>query len=95
MAGVRAIDYFTKGFPSIAGVKWFNLSVLVITPALSLYGLFRVPILSKSVVWSAVYYIFSMVGITAGYHRLWSHRSYVASYPLRLRAPREITERDL
>lgn len=34
-------------------------------------------------IFSLLYYIFSMLGITAGYHRLWSHRSYAASVPLR------------
>ncbi|KAG6373059.1 hypothetical protein JVT61DRAFT_7120 [Boletus reticuloceps] len=80
MVGIRAIGYFTKDFPSITGIRWFNLAVLVFTPALSLYGLFRVPILTNTAIWTAVYYIFSMFG----YHRLWSHRSYVASYPLQV-----------
>ncbi|KAN0082611.1 hypothetical protein V8E55_008406 [Tylopilus felleus] len=85
MFGVRGVvDYFTKGFPPITGIRWFNLGVLVITPALALYGLLRVPILPSTLVWTALYYIFSMLGITAGYHRLWSHRSYVASYPLQV-----------
>ena len=30
------------------------------------------------------YYIISAVGITAGAHRLWSHRSYKARLPLRV-----------
>lgn len=30
-----------------------------------------------------VCYLFSALGVTAGAHRLWSHRSYKASYPLR------------
>ena len=62
MFGVRVVDYLTKGFPHITGVRWFNLSVLMITPALSLYGLFEVPILTGTVVWTALYYIFSMLG---------------------------------
>ena len=62
MFGVRIIEYLTKSFPHITGIRWFNLSVLVITPALSLYGLFRVPFLTSTVVWAALYYIFSMLG---------------------------------
>ncbi|KAL9709531.1 hypothetical protein Ac2012v2_007270 [Leucoagaricus gongylophorus] len=38
----------------------------------------------ETMIFSMLYYIFSMLGITAGYHRLWSHRSYTASVPLRL-----------
>lgn len=62
MFGVRVIEYLTKGFPHITGIRWFNLSVLVITPALSLYGLLRAPILTSTIVWTAIYYIFSMLG---------------------------------
>lgn len=62
MFGVRAADYFTKGFPTITGIRWFNLSVLVVTPALSLYGLLQVPILTSTIVWTTLYYIFSMLG---------------------------------
>ena len=31
-----------------------------------------------------LYYIFSAVGITAGAHRLWSHKSYRARTPLKI-----------
>ncbi|EIW75726.1 delta 9-fatty acid desaturase protein [Coniophora puteana RWD-64-598 SS2] len=79
-----ALRSLTAGFPKTKGVKWFNLGVLVITPALSIYGLLTVPILTTTVVATALYYVFSMIGITAGYHRLWSHRAYNASFPLQV-----------
>lgn len=60
--GARAFEYLPKSFPRITGIRWFNLGVLVITPALSLYGLFQAPILMRTVVWTALYYIFSMLG---------------------------------
>lgn len=28
--------------------------------------------------------VFMMIGVTAGAHRLWSHRSYKAKWPMRL-----------
>ena len=31
-----------------------------------------------------MYYVISALGITAGAHRLWSHRTYKARLPLRL-----------
>jgi stearoyl-CoA desaturase (delta-9 desaturase) len=31
-----------------------------------------------------MYYVVSALGITAGAHRLWSHRTYKARLPLRL-----------
>ena len=33
-------------------------------------------------IYSVLYYYFTGLGITAGYHRLWAHRSYNASVPL-------------
>lgn len=36
----------------------------------------------QSVVWAFVVYVASALGITAGVHRLWAHRSYKACFPL-------------
>ncbi|KAK0478181.1 delta 9-fatty acid desaturase protein [Armillaria novae-zelandiae] len=36
----------------------------------------------ETAVWAIAYYFITALGITAGYHRLWSHRSYNASVPL-------------
>lgn len=69
----------TSQFPPAVRIKWFNLIALVVTPALALYGVMFVPFQTKTLVLSAFYYVYSMLGVTAGYHRLWSHRSYNAS----------------
>ncbi|KAF8192979.1 delta 9-fatty acid desaturase protein [Pholiota molesta] len=74
----------TKKFPGTKGVRWFNVAVLVITPLAALYGLYATNIRRSTGIFAGIYYIFSMLGITAGYHRLWSHRSYNASLPLQL-----------
>ncbi|KZT03139.1 delta 9-fatty acid desaturase protein [Laetiporus sulphureus 93-53] len=68
--------------PPIRGIQWFNLSVLVFTPALAAYGICYVPINSKTMVCAVTLYVNSMIGITAGYHRLWSHRAYKATLAL-------------
>ncbi|KZT20631.1 hypothetical protein NEOLEDRAFT_1122368, partial [Neolentinus lepideus HHB14362 ss-1] len=60
-------------------IRWFSLAVLVLTPMLALYGSFTTPLRRKTCIFSVLYYVFNMLGITAGYHRLWSHRSYNAS----------------
>lgn len=67
------------GFPPIKGIRWFNVYVLAITPAIAVYGLCNYALHPATVAFSIAYYVFSMLGITAGYHRLWSHRSYRAS----------------
>lgn len=72
----------TQKFPETNGIRWFNVAVLTLTPAVAYYGLLRAPCYRETVTFSVGYYLFSMLGITAGYHRLWSHRSYNASFPL-------------
>ncbi|GCB21790.1 acyl-CoA desaturase [Aspergillus awamori] len=43
-----------------------------------------VPLQVKTAVWMILYYFFTGLGITAGYHRLWAHCSYSARLPLRI-----------
>ncbi|KAI0685994.1 delta 9-fatty acid desaturase protein [Cytidiella melzeri] len=63
-------------------VIWFNLLVVTLTPLLSLYGLLTTPTHHATLVFCVLYHVFNMIGVTAGYHRLWSHRAYNASLPL-------------
>ncbi|KAJ3757119.1 delta 9-fatty acid desaturase protein [Lentinula raphanica] len=65
-------------FPTVTGFRWFNIAVLLITPSIALAGAMWVTICYKTVWFSILHYIFTMLG----YHRLWSHRAYTASLPL-------------
>ncbi|KAG9307020.1 hypothetical protein G9A89_003071 [Geosiphon pyriformis] len=65
-------------------VNWLHAILLSSTPLIALYGIFSTPIQTKTLIWSIVFYYMSGLGITAGYHRLWAHRSYTASKPLKL-----------
>ncbi|KAF5366274.1 hypothetical protein D9758_005668 [Tetrapyrgos nigripes] len=78
------ISSLIQGFPEIRGIRWFNLGIVLLMPAISGISLLTVTLHSQTMWFSAGYYVFSMLGITAGYHRLWSHRSYKASLPLQL-----------
>ncbi|TFK37131.1 hypothetical protein BDQ12DRAFT_222818 [Crucibulum laeve] len=73
------VGNLTQKFPATNGIRWFNVAVLAITPAIAVYGLLFAHRRQETIIFSMLYYIFSMLGITAGYHRLWSHRSYNAS----------------
>ncbi|EKM51759.1 uncharacterized protein PHACADRAFT_212382 [Phanerochaete carnosa HHB-10118-sp] len=66
----------------LANIQWLSLAVLTITPSIAIYGLFTHKLRWETLVWSVVYYFITGLGITAGYHRLWAHRSYNASKPL-------------
>ncbi|KAH8116099.1 delta 9-fatty acid desaturase protein [Phellopilus nigrolimitatus] len=63
-------------------LNYLSLAVLVITPSIAIWGLCSVPLMWKTGVFAVLYYFFTGLGITAGYHRLWAHRSYNASRPL-------------
>jgi stearoyl-CoA desaturase (delta-9 desaturase) len=68
-------------------VNWLNTIFLVITPILAVLGMildwsyFGAPGLLEFVVFILFYYACGL-SITVGYHRLFSHRSHEASWPL-------------
>lgn len=66
----------------IRNIQWISLLAITVTPAVAVYGVFTTPAHQKTIIWSIVYYYITGLGITAGYHRLWAHRSYNASIPL-------------
>lgn len=60
-------------------VNWIQSILLVAIPFVALYGIFTTDLQTKTFVWSIIYYYVTGMGITAGYHRYWAHRSYQAS----------------
>ncbi|EHA24991.1 hypothetical protein ASPNIDRAFT_195065 [Aspergillus niger ATCC 1015] len=65
-------------------VNWLNVTMIVLIP---LYGCIQalwIPLRLKTAIWAVAYYFFTALGVTAGYHRLWAHRSYTATLPLRI-----------
>jgi hypothetical protein len=60
-------------------IHWIHCIILFGTPIISVYGASMVPLSMPVAIWSLVYYFMTGMGITAGYHRLWSHQSYKAS----------------
>lgn len=63
-------------------INWVSAIVLTTVPILSFYGALTTRLSWQTALWSIVYYFFTGLGITAGYHRLWAHRSYSAGKPL-------------
>lgn len=60
-----------------------SVSVLTLTPILAIYGAFTTKLTMATAIWSVLYYLFTGLGITAGYHRCFSHRAFIASRPLK------------
>ena len=51
----------------LARVRWFNLAVLTITPAIGLYGLRTTPLRLQTLLWSIAYYVTTMLGTCLPY----------------------------
>ncbi|XP_072312184.1 acyl-CoA desaturase [Eucyclogobius newberryi] len=66
-------------------IVWKNIFLMGLLHLGAAFGLSLVPAASaQTLLWTVFCYMVSALGITAGAHRLWSHRSYKASLPLRI-----------
>ncbi|KZS12481.1 putative Acyl-CoA Delta desaturase [Daphnia magna] len=76
----------TTSYSSLDSILWCNVLLIVAAHIAGVYGFYLGIAAAKwqTVVWTAFLIVFAGFGITAGAHRLWSHRSYRAKWPLRL-----------
>ncbi|OBA22552.1 hypothetical protein METBIDRAFT_40586 [Metschnikowia bicuspidata var. bicuspidata NRRL YB-4993] len=64
-------------------INWLNVILVMAIPAMGLlYGINHAP-QWKTVVLAFIMYVFSGLSITAGYHRLFAHKSYDAHWTVR------------
>ncbi|CAF2801816.1 unnamed protein product [Rotaria sp. Silwood2] len=64
-------------------VNWPQATLLCLEPFIALYGLFTTSFVWQTAVFTLLWYFLTGFGITAGYHRLFAHRAYEATLPLR------------
>ncbi|CCF55909.1 hypothetical protein KAFR_0A04740 [Kazachstania africana CBS 2517] len=67
-------------------LNWLNIILVIVIPLIGwmVYFTNAVPLKRETFYFAIFYYGIGGLSITAGYHRLWSHRSYSAIWPLRL-----------
>lgn len=69
-------------------INWTNSLFLIITPIVAIVGTTLIitsgHLNGWTVLWTVLFTGATGVTITAGYHRLFSHRTYVAAWPIRL-----------
>jgi len=67
-------------------IVWRNVVLFALLHLASLYALLFQVKESKwqTLLWTYLLYLMGGLGVTAGSHRLWSHRSFKAAFPLRL-----------
>lgn len=66
-------------------LAWRNIYIMAVIHVGCIYGIFRVPE-AKWQTWLMfiAYYLVSGLGVTAGAHRLWCHRTYKATTPIKV-----------
>ena len=66
-------------------ILWIHVGCyIVLLHIMALYGLILLPqVKFLTFVWIVFCYIYAGAGVSMGAHRLWSHRSYKAKWPLR------------
>lgn len=67
-------------------IVWRNVILFLFLHIFALYGVYRIFTSAKilTTIFAFLLYQASALGITAGVHRLWAHRSYKATWQLRL-----------
>ncbi|XP_066535347.1 stearoyl-CoA desaturase b [Hoplias malabaricus] len=86
-----ADDVFDESYKEKEGpspprqIVWRNVILMGLLHLGAVFGLFFTPYASVlTLMWASVCFMISAMGVTAGVHRLWSHRSYTAKLPLRI-----------
>ncbi|XP_025830438.1 acyl-CoA Delta(11) desaturase-like [Agrilus planipennis] len=69
-----------------AKLVWRNVIIFAYLHLAGLYGAYLMLTSAKwaTCIWAYILYTCGGLGVTAGAHRLWAHRSYKAKWPLRL-----------
>jgi len=66
-------------------LNWPMVIYLILAHIAAIFGLISIPYCNKyTLLWAFILWPISGIGITGGVHRLWAHRTYKASFPLRV-----------
>ncbi|CAH3143544.1 stearoyl-CoA desaturase 5 [Pocillopora verrucosa] len=66
-------------------IVWFNVYFMIVLHLMAVYGIYLLPNANpRTWLWTWLCHFIGGLGITVGVHRLWSHRSFKATWPLRL-----------
>lgn len=68
----------------IEKINWLNVILVVMLPSFGIYQLCKIDFNYKTGILAFICYVLSGLSITAGYHRLFAHKSYDAVVPVKL-----------
>lgn len=81
--GYKPVKYF--GYEFQAPLVWRNIILISLIHVLGIIGCYKTAYASSGTwYWFVALYMFGGLGVTAGAHRLWTHRSYKAHFLLRI-----------
>lgn len=76
----NVVHYHNKGM-----IRWPMVIFITLIHIAAIIGIFTIPKCSwYTLLWAFILWPISGLGITAGAHRLWAHRSYKAAFSVRL-----------
>jgi len=64
-------------------INWIHVAILVVPPTFAIFGSFTTALQWKTFLFAILTYFWTGMGITMGYHRLWSHRAFSARWIVR------------
>uniref|UniRef100_A0AAF5PRU2 Fatty acid desaturase domain-containing protein n=2 Tax=Wuchereria bancrofti TaxID=6293 RepID=A0AAF5PRU2_WUCBA len=83
---IKEVSEHSKQIKFKTQIVWRNVALFSALHVASLVGVYQFIFLAKwpTLFWYCACWLMGVMGITAGAHRLWSHRSYKARWPARL-----------
>ncbi|XP_050508789.1 (11Z)-hexadec-11-enoyl-CoA conjugase-like [Diabrotica virgifera virgifera] len=66
---------------------WLNIFKVIFYHTLAVYGIWKIVTLQsmwQTLLFNTIFYFFALIGVTGGAHRLWSHRAYKVTLPMKL-----------
>ncbi|XP_012524226.1 (11Z)-hexadec-11-enoyl-CoA conjugase [Monomorium pharaonis] len=66
-------------------IVWKNVIIFLYIHLAAIYGFYVLCFRVKfwSIIWTLIFFAAAIIGMTAGAHRLWSHRSFKAKWPMK------------
>lgn len=65
--------------PMMQQINWLSTTIIFFPMIVTALGIAFVPLHLKTFLWAVMFYLFTGMSITGGYHRLWAHKSYDAN----------------
>jgi len=83
-ASKYVVDKDLKELPLLQRINWLSTTIIM-TPLIAfVVGIPFVPLRTPVLILSIIQYLLTGLGITMGYHRLWSHRAFKAHWTIEL-----------